>query len=99
MPKKKTFNLTEFKKLLKSKSVIIGTGRTIKNLKKGNIGKIFLSSNCPESVERTLNYYASLNKIDVVKLQYPNDELGVICKKPFSISVLCLLKQKNSTQE
>lgn len=98
MPKKKTFSLTEFKKLLKSKSVIMGTGRTIKDLKKGNIDKVFLSSNCPESVEKDLNYYASLSKTDVVKLQYPNDELGVICKKPFSISVLSLLKQKNSTQ-
>ena len=92
MPKNKSFSLAEFKKLLKSKPIVIGTERTVKNLKKGRIEKIFLSSNCPANVEKDLSYYAPLGKADVVKLQYPNDELGVICKKPFSISVLSILK-------
>ena len=92
MAKKKGFSLTEFKKLLTSKDIILGTETTMKNLKIGAIERVFLSSNCPENVERNLSYYASLSKADVVKLQYPNDELGVICKKPFSISVLALLK-------
>lgn len=92
MPKKKSFSLTEFKKLLKSKLVVIGTERTIKSLKRGNIEKVFLSSNCPTNVEKDLGYYASLSKADVIRLQYPNDEIGVICKKPFSISVLSILK-------
>ena len=96
MPAEKTFSSTELKKLFKSKSLIIGTERTIKSLKKGGIDKVFLSSNCPENVEKDMNYYASLGKAEVVKLQYPNDELGVICKKPFSISVLSLLKGDNN---
>ena len=96
MPKEKTFSSTELKKLFKSKSLIIGTERTIKSLKKGGIDKVFLSSNCPENVEKDMNYYASLSKAEVVKLHYPNDELGVICKKPFSISVLSLLKGDNN---
>ncbi len=97
MPRKKSFSLTEFRKLLKSKSLIIGTERTLKNLKRGNVQKVFLSSNCPEKVKDNVNHYISSNKAEVVKLQYPNDELGTICKKPFSISVLALLNQKNST--
>jgi large subunit ribosomal protein L30e len=91
MPKKK-FSLTEFKKLLKSEALVIGTDRTVKNLKKGNVERVFLSSNCNPTVEHDLNHYASLSKTEIVKLQYPNDELGVICKKPYSISVLALLK-------
>ena len=70
----------------------MGTERTVKNLKNGKIERVFLSSNCPQNVERDLSHYASLGKADVVRLQCPNDELGVICKKPFSISVLALLK-------
>ena len=92
MPKNKTFSITELKKLLKSKSVVIGTERTIKNLKKGNVDKIFISSNCSENAEKDLNYYASLSKADVVKLQYSNEEIGIICKKPFAISVLAELQ-------
>lgn len=91
---KKSFSLTEFKKLLKSEALIVGTKLTLKNLKQGNIEKVFMSSNCPETVENDINYYASLSKTNIIKLQYPNDELGVICKKQYSISVLSFLNKK-----
>ena len=80
--------ITEIKKLLKDKNLVIGTERTIKNLKSGKISKIFISSNCPSIVKADIEYYSKLTNAAVVKLKYPNEELGVICKKPFSISVL-----------
>ena len=92
MPKKKSFSLKEFRKLLGSKSLLIGTKRTLTNMKKGNIEKVFISSNCPKNVINNLNYYASLSKVDLINLKYSNEELGVICKKQFSISLLSLLK-------
>ena len=88
---KKTTSL-DIKKLIKTKNLVIGTGRTIKNLKLGKVEKIILSSNCPERVVNDLNYYAGLSKAETIKVPYPNEELGVICKKPFSISVLSILK-------
>lgn len=90
MPKKIT--AAEIKKMLKSGNVIIGTERAIKNIRLGRVQKILVSSNCPEGVEKDINYYASLSNMEIHKLEYPNDELGVICKRPFSISVLALLK-------
>lgn len=90
MPRKKSLTSTQIKKLIKTKSLVIGTGRTIKNLKLGRVEKIIISSNCSESVINNLNYYAGLSKAETVKVSYPNDELGIICKKPFSISVLSL---------
>ena len=92
MPKNKSFSLAEFKKLLKSKPIVIGTERTLKNLKLGRVQKVLISANCPAGVEKNVNYYAGLGEAELHKLDYPNDELGVICKKPFSISVLGLLK-------
>ena len=85
-------NAPEIKKLLKAGNIIIGTERTIKNLKLGKVQKVLVSSNCPSNVEKDINYYASLSGAELHKLDYPNDELSVICKKPFSISVLALLK-------
>ena len=82
----------EIKKMLKSGSVVIGTERTIKNLRLGRVQKVLLSSNCPANVEKNINYYAGLSGAEAYKLDYPNDELSVICKKPFSISVLAFLK-------
>ena len=83
---------TELKKMLKSGSVIIGTERTIKNLKLGKVQKVLMSSNCPTNVEKDIDYYAALSGAEIYKLDCPNDELGVICKKPFSISILSFLK-------
>ncbi|MBS3097772.1 ribosomal L7Ae/L30e/S12e/Gadd45 family protein [Candidatus Woesearchaeota archaeon] len=85
--------ILEIKKLSKSKNLIIGTERTIKNLKLGRLKKVFTSSNCPEKVKGDISYYGKLAKTEIVPLKYPNEELGTICKKPFPISVLGLMKE------
>ena len=89
----KKIDSAEIKKLMKSGNIIIGTEKTIKSLKLGRIQKVMLSANCPAKVEKDINYYAGLDNVESHKLDYQNDELGVICKKPFSISVLALLKK------
>ena len=93
----KKIDAAEIKKMLKSGSIVIVTKRTINSLRLGKVQKVLVSSNCPASVEGDINYYAGLSGAELHKLEYPNDELSVICKKPFSISVLALLKQQNST--
>jgi len=92
MPRKKSITSTEVKKLIKTKTLVIGLERTIKNLKLGKVEKVLISSNCPENTVNDITYYAGLSKAELIKLDYPNEELGVICKKPFSISVLSILK-------
>ncbi len=94
MPKKQVIdkNIEEIKKLLKTKNIVIGTERTIKNIKLGRIATVFLAANCSEKIERDIDYYKKVDGFKVIKLRYPNDELGVICKKPFLISVLSVLK-------
>ena len=88
----KKIDSAEIKKLMKSGNIIIGTEKTIKSLKLGRVQKVLLSANCPAQVEKDISYYAGLGGAEHHKLDYPNDELGGICKKPFSISVLALLK-------
>ena len=88
----KKITSAEIKKILKSGNVWLGTERTVKGLRLGKVEKVLVSSNCPARVEKNINYYAGLSGAETHKLEYPNDELGVICKKPFSISVLSILK-------
>lgn len=85
-------DISEIRKILKQKNIVIGTERTLKNLKLGKIKKIYLSSNCSEKISKDVDYYSKFNNIPIVKLKYPNDELGVLCKKPFFISVLSVPK-------
>ena len=94
MAKDKSFdkNIEEIKKQMGNKKVILGLGMTLKNLKTGTIAKVFLCSNLPEDTNKDINYYAKIANVDVVELNYPNEELGALCKKPFSVSVIGLLK-------
>jgi large subunit ribosomal protein L30e len=85
-------NIVEIKKLLKAKGITIGTEKALKGLKLGKISKIYLSSNCSDKTLESIDQYAKLSKAEIVKLDYPNDELGLLCKKPFSISVLSVPK-------
>ena len=88
----KKITSAEIKKILKSGNILLGTERTVKGLRLGKVEKVFVSSNCPARVEKDLNYYAGLSGAEMHKLEFPNDELGIICKKPFSISVLSVVK-------
>ncbi len=85
-------NIDDIKKGIKEGKLIIGTSRTMKALKLGKVSKVFLTSNCPDSVKEDVEYYAKLSKAKVVKLRQPNGELGTICKKPFPISILSFQK-------
>ncbi len=85
-------NIKEIKKLLKSKELVIGFERTVKNLRNGSVKKVFVASNCSEKAREDVERYCSIGKVEFVELDYPNEEVGVVCKKPFSISVISILK-------
>lgn len=84
--------LAEIKNLLGDDKLVIGTDRSMKNLRQGNVQKVFLSSNCNAETVEDFEHYANMSEVEVEHLEAPNDELGVVCKKPFSISVISILK-------
>lgn len=85
-------SIEEIKKLLKTENLVIGADRTLKALRNNELVKVFLAGNAPEALVKDVEYYASITKIDVEKLDIPNDELGVVCKKPFSIACIGMKK-------
>ena len=89
---KKESPAVEIRKLLETKKLILGTERVVKQLKAGKIAKIFITSNCRDDVKKDILNYARIAKAEVVELDMPNDEFGVVCKKPFSISILGVAK-------
>ncbi len=93
MDKNSETALDEIKKLLKTKKLILGSERTIKGLKTGKIFKVVYSLNCPQDIKSDIEQYCSIGNIDAVRLDIENDELGIICKKPFSISVIGITKE------
>jgi len=91
MVKKQESN--DIKKELKTRKIVIGTKEVMKNLKLNKIEKIYLASNCNDNSKKELEYYSKLLKIPIIMLKQPNDELGLICKKQYFISMLGVLKE------
>ena len=85
-------NIVLIKKAIEGKKAIIGNDETIKEIKKGNVSKVFISSNCPDNVREMYDEYAGISGLEIIQLDYPNDEFATLCKKPFSISVIGLKK-------
>ncbi len=81
-------SLEELKKALKEKSLVMGLDKITKKLKMGKLKKVFVAKNCPIGIVKDLEYYSKINKVELVKLDKSNEEIGMICKKPFSILVL-----------
>ncbi len=84
--------LTELRKHVQSAKFVIGTAEVIKLLKHNKLAKIFVAANSLASVKDDLKHYGTMSDCEIVELQIPNDELGVLCKKPFSIAVVGVLR-------
>lgn len=82
----------EIKKLLKTENLVFGAEKTIKALRNNELIKVFLASNAPEEMIKDIEYYSSIANVEFEKLDVPNDELGVVCKKPFSIVCIGMKK-------
>ena len=82
----------ELKEAIAQEKIIIGKERTLKLLRTGSLTHVFLSSNCPQKLKADIAHYSKLFNIPVSELKEGNEELGILCKKPFSISMLSVLK-------
>lgn len=82
----------EIKSLLKTKKLVLGTKQTIKNIKRNKLEKFFIAENCNPETKKDLTQYAKITEVKAINLKNSNQELGVICKKPFAISVVGVLK-------
>ena len=82
----------EIKNALEGETLLIGTKTVIKALQQGAVRKIILAANCAADAVADVRAQAEIAGVEIVQLDVPNDELGVLCKKPFSISILGLRK-------
>jgi len=82
----------QLKKVLSKNKIIIGSNKIEKNLKTGKIKTLYVASNCPENKITDFEHYCKITKTEIVRLDIPNSELRIICKKPFFVSAIGVLK-------
>lgn len=73
-----------------SDKLVFGTERSLKLIKNDRLRLIYLARNCADSVRDEIKHYGK--EIEIVELDASNNEIGVVCKKPFSVSVIGLTK-------
>ena len=95
MAKKKDISkeILELKKGLEEDTLVIGANDILRGLKGDLLSKIYLASNCPAGMKEDISRYASMAKVPVTMLEIDNEEVGMLCKKHFYISVLGIKKK------
>jgi large subunit ribosomal protein L30e len=81
-------SLVSLRKALKEQKLIYGSKETIKNLKRGIVKEVFLASNAQQKIKDDINYYSKIANIKVNELRQNSEELAIICKKNFLVSVI-----------
>ena len=82
----------ELTKVIREGKFIIGANEAIKNLRQGKVEKLFVAKNCEKGIKEDLIKYAKLNEVPIFELDVPNTELGILCKKQYSASVVHTIK-------
>ncbi len=81
-------NLKE--KLRKKDKLVFGRNQVLKLCRSGKIEEVIIASNSIHKKE--FNDLKKINKILVSEVKETNEELGALCKKPFTISILGIKK-------
>ena len=84
----KTMTLEDLQKAVRDQKIIVGAKQTLRALKVGKVAKIFLAANCPDDLRKGILHYARLAKVEVEPLSQASDEVSLLCKKTFLVSVV-----------
>ena len=75
---------------LKEKKVVIGYKQVLRQIKIGNPKIIVYANNLPKEKLEELEHNTKIGNIKTYKFSKDSIELGLVCKKPFSVSVLAI---------
>ena len=82
---------SELKKIPEEK-IIIGSNKVLKELRKGNVKKIYLASNIPKDKESELKHLSNISKTEIHKSELNSKYLGPLVKKMFNVLVIGIKK-------
>ena len=80
--------MNKLQEALKKEKFVFGTDKVLNLLRNGKLKVVFLADNVKEEVREEIEHLVRFGKTEIITLNVPNTEVGVICKKPFAISVL-----------
>ncbi|MGM5483957.1 MAG: ribosomal L7Ae/L30e/S12e/Gadd45 family protein [Nanobdellota archaeon] len=85
-------DINEITEALNNEKLLIGTDVVMRNLKNGDLKKVYVTSNAPEIIKNDIDNYAKLTDTEVSFLEETNEDLKEICKKRFNVSIVASSK-------
>jgi len=88
----------ELEKLIKEKTkegkILLGFKTVIKSLKSSKPELVVVANNIPDDKRKIVELNAKVSKVQVKEYKKDNVSLGLLCGKPFSVSVLAVKRGK-----
>ncbi len=81
---------------VKTGKVVLGAESAVKNAQTGKAKVIVVSANCPSEIRSDIEYYAGLSGVKVMVYDGTSIDLGMTCKKPFTVSALTVKEAGDS---
>ena len=80
----------ELRMALRTGRVQLGSKVAIRELRRGRARMAIISSNCQAKTREEIETHGKLSNIPVLNHQKDSIDLGVLCGKPFSVSVIVI---------
>lgn len=80
----------EITQALKTNKAILGYRESIKFLKTDSAQKVVIAKNAPENIRKEMEHNSKVAKTEVEIFEGSSKELGVVCGKPFPVTVLVI---------
>jgi len=75
---------------VKTGKVLFGPKNALKNVKTGKLRVVVRAANCPKEFSEDLEYSCKLSKIPLIIYNGTSRDLGMVCGKPYTVSVLAI---------
>ncbi|MFN4133068.1 MAG: 50S ribosomal protein L30e [Candidatus Hadarchaeales archaeon] len=87
----------ELGKAARSGKLILGAKKSLKALKRGLAKAVIVAANCPERVFSDIRHYTKIGQVPLHVFEGDSRELGIACGKPFTINVVTVVEQGESS--
>jgi ribosomal protein L30E len=85
--------ISKIRSLLETDRLIFGSSEVNKALQEGKLEAVVITSNLPDMDKEQFRHYSEISNVELFELEETNEQLGLICKKPFNIAVLGIVKE------
>ena len=82
----------EIGEAIKSNKIILGYRESLKSLKTSSPEKIVVAANAPENLRKEIEHNSKVAETKLEIFEGSSKDLGVVCGKPFPITVLIIKK-------